>query len=215
MQKHKLIFFILLIAVIIGGGTYKYLYFRNISSQEKNTAETSPTSIKAKNISSVVEEISSSSSEIWEIKPAQTTQTAKKIESELSEYRNAVRGFSLRYPAELSFKEYDEGNESYSIVFEDKDGKKSFQIFFTPYFGNEITQSRILKDVPSGKFTEPVEIVIGGGIHALTFLSENDLGLGQMREVWFLHDDYLYEVTTYADLDTWLFEIMKTWIFDF
>lgn len=111
------------------------------------------------------------------------------------------------------FKEYDEGNDTYSIVFEDKAGAKSFQIFFTPYFGNEITQSRILKDVPSGKFNKPIEIIIGNGLHALAFTSESDLG--QMREVWFIRNNYLYEVTTYIDLDEWLVEIMKTWSFDF
>ena len=33
------------------------------------------------------------------------------------------------------------------------------------------------------------------------------------REVWFIHGGYLYEVTTYKELDTWLGSIMQTWKF--
>jgi len=138
------------------------------------------------------------------------------VESTISpdwrEYRNTVRGFSLRYPPTLAVKEHDEGDSTYTIVFEDAAGEKSFQIFFTPYMGETITQSRLLKDVPSGKFTKPVEIVIGGNTHALAFFSTGFLG--EMREVWFLSGGFLYEVTTYANLDTWLPPILATWRFE-
>ena len=126
------------------------------------------------------------------------------------EYINKVRNFSLRYPPELIVQEYDEGEGTYTVVFEDMDSK-GFQIFFTPYPSDTIAKSRILKDVPSGQFTEPVEIVVAGGINALAFLSEGLLG--QMREIWFLHNGYLYEITTYAHLDSWLAQILSTWRF--
>ena len=128
------------------------------------------------------------------------------------EYRNTVRGFSLRHPPELVVAEYDEGDGTYTLVFEDAAGEKSFQIFFTPYLGDTITQSRLLTDVPSGQFTKPVEIVIGGNTHALAFFSTGLLG--EMGVVWFLHGGYLYEVTTYANLDSWLPPILSTWRFD-
>lgn len=128
------------------------------------------------------------------------------------EYHNEYRNFSFRYPPELTLKEYDEGDGTYTLTFADAADEKSFQIFFTPYLGDSITQSRILKDVPSGQFTKPVEVIIGGGNHALLFFSE--VALGRMREVWFLHGDYLYEVTTIADLDDWLSSILATWRFD-
>jgi hypothetical protein len=37
--------------------------------------------------------------------------------------------------------------------------------------------------------------------------------MGDARELWFIRDGYLYEVTTYKPLDTWLADIMKTWQF--
>jgi len=130
---------------------------------------------------------------------------------ETVEYKNAERGFTLDYPQELQVKDTDEGETTHTIVFSDSTGEKSFQIFFTPYFGDQITQSRILEDVPSGTFTEPIEVVIGGSIHALAF--ESTLDIGEIREVWFIHNGYLFEVSTYKDLDSWLAGIMNTWKF--
>jgi hypothetical protein len=135
------------------------------------------------------------------------------------EYRNVTRNFSLRYPKELAVKEYDEGDTTYTIVFTGKTNTdistsstpESFQIFFTPYMDNVITKSRILKDVPSGQFTDPIEVIIGDGTHALAFFSKTELG--ETREVWFIHDGYLFEVTAYKELDSWLAEIMKSWQF--
>lgn len=136
-----------------------------------------------------------------------TQNTAEKAH----EYRNVARGFSFQYPPEgLSATEHDEGDGTYTIVFDDMGGK-SFQIFFTPYVGDTITQSRMLKDIPSGTFTAPIEIIIGGGTHALAFFSTGPLG--EMREVWFIKDGFLYEVTTYRELDGWLSAIMATWKF--
>ena len=38
-------------------------------------------------------------------------------------------------------------------------------------------------------------------------------GNGASREVWFVHKGFLYEVTTYKALDSWLASIMLTWKF--
>jgi len=140
-----------------------------------------------------------------------STITLSDVQRPERQYKNITRGFTLNYPESLSFKEYDEGGGTYTIVFEDEAGEKGFQIFFTPYSEDTITESRILKDVPSGEFSEPTEVVLGDGTHALVFFSNGSFG--ELREVWFVKDGFLYEVTTYKDLDTWLDEIMKTWKF--
>ena len=36
---------------------------------------------------------------------------------------------------------------------------------------------------------------------------------GDWREVWFIRRGFLYEVTTYKELDSWLADIMRTWKF--
>jgi len=37
--------------------------------------------------------------------------------------------------------------------------------------------------------------------------------VGQTRKVWFIHDHFLFEVTTYKELSGWLSDIMQTWRF--
>jgi hypothetical protein len=32
-------------------------------------------------------------------------------------------------------------------------------------------------------------------------------------EVWFIHNHFLFEVTMYKELDSWLSDIMKSWRF--
>ena len=36
---------------------------------------------------------------------------------------------------------------------------------------------------------------------------------GDWREVWFIRRGFLYEVTTYKELNSWLANIMRTWKF--
>ena len=50
------------------------------------------------------------------------------------------------------------------------------------------------------------------GTPAKSFFGYNDQ-MGDTREVWFIHGGYLYEVTTYKPLDTWLTPILQTWKF--
>lgn len=195
IPKIKIIILVAIVAVAVAG-TYGYFFFVSPSSGNDLTLieKSSPVAEYSDTVSAT----------------AQVDQTQKAAE-ETYEYRNTARGFSLAFPQGLSLKEYDEGDGTYTIVFEDAAGEKGFQIFFTPYLGDGITQSRILKDVPSGKFTAPVEIVIAGGTHALAFFSTGPFG--EMREVWFLHGGFLFEVTAPKEFDEWLASIMQTWRF--
>jgi hypothetical protein len=44
------------------------------------------------------------------------------------------------------------------------------------------------------------------------FFGSNSV-MGDTREIWFTHGGFLYEVTTYKELDSWLAPIMQTWQF--
>lgn len=127
-------------------------------------------------------------------------------------YRSAEYGFSFWYPSELSVKEYDEGKNSRTLTFEEKNGEKGFQIFITPYTEDHITTERFRMDSPSGVMENPVDVVIGGTEKGTMFFGKH-ASLGDTREVWFIYRGFLYEVTTYKNLDAWLSEIMATWTF--
>lgn len=134
------------------------------------------------------------------------------VSEEYREYKNLLLHFSLIYPKDLKVKEYDDGTSASTITFEDAANEKSFQIFVVPYQGNQITEEQFKKDVPSGIMKEPVDIIIDG-VQGTMFFSTN-ASLGDTREVWFIRGGFLYEVTTYANLDSWLAQILSTWRFD-
>jgi hypothetical protein len=51
-----------------------------------------------------------------------------------------------------------------------------------------------------------------GGAKGIAFYGWDDR-LHDTREVWFIHDGLLYEVSTFKSLDTWLAPIMQSWTF--
>src|SRR6185295_15945975 len=103
-----------------------------------------------------------------------------------------------------------------TVAFENLDADQQFQIYVTPYSGKQVTAERFRKDEPSGVRLQPTEILVDGA-RATMFFSSNSV-MGDTREVWFIYPEqgrgvqqYLYEVTTYKELDTWLGQIMQTW----
>jgi hypothetical protein len=107
-------------------------------------------------------------------------------------------------------KEYGKGNTS-TITFEDQKGDKGFQVFVVPYSDATVSAERFAMDVPSGVMLDAQEVTVDGA-RGSAFFSQN-LIMGETREVWFIHDGFLYEISTYKDLDLWLASIMKTWEF--
>lgn len=135
----------------------------------------------------------------------------EKLPNETREYHSAQYGFSLRYPKELSMKEYDEGNRARTVTFQDASTEHSFEIFVTPYTETQITSARFRMDEPSGVREQPADIMVDQ-TRAVIFYGKNPI-MGDTREVWFIKNGYLYEVATYKSLDTWLANIMQTWRF--
>ena len=129
----------------------------------------------------------------------------------MREYQSATYRFSLLYPENLSIKEYDEGRGAGTVTFQDASRGEGFQIFIAPYREKQITEERFLLDNPSGAMEEPVEGLLDGALASMFF--STDPLLGDTREIWFIKDGYLYEVTTLKVLDKWLEGAMLTWRF--
>lgn len=127
-------------------------------------------------------------------------------------YKNVLFRFSLTYPKNLQVREHDDGTSASTITFESEAGQQGFQIFIVPYTENYITPEQFKKDIPSGVMEEPTDIIIDGA-RATMFYSQ-DVVMNKTREVWFIKDGFLYEITTVADLDAWLAQILSTWQFD-
>lgn len=143
--------------------------------------------------------------------PGTPETTPRVIPDGWNEYRNEQYRFSLAAPAELSVKEFPEGG-ALTVTFEDVESATGFQIFVLPYAEEKITTERFVSDVPSGVL-EGEEKRFVDSAEAVQFWSK-DVALGETREVWFIHNGYLYEVTTFKHLDGWLQDILSTWRFE-
>lgn len=125
-------------------------------------------------------------------------------------------GFSVVVPKDLEVVRVDEGQGTETVIFTptDEGAEAVMQIFVTPYLLQEITKERLAKDVPSGEIKDVTEVMIGprNDIRAVRFISAHT-GLGEAREVWFLRNGYLFEVTTRMENDAWLATVLKTWQF--
>jgi hypothetical protein len=127
------------------------------------------------------------------------------------EYQNARYHFSLYYPDDLTVSEEPVGADGLVVLFKNTTTQQGFQIFTTAYDEPQITQSRFNTDEPSGVMQDPQNITIDGAA-ATEFFSTNQ-AMGASREIWFLRDGLLYEVTAPQSLDSWLLQIMQTWEF--
>lgn len=129
-----------------------------------------------------------------------------------AKYENPTLGFSLVYPIELVLQEFPAGGDATTIVFQDPKEEKGFQIYVFPYAGDQIKEDRIREDLAGAPMQNVTQIVLPGNIQAVHFESHAPI-IGDSSEVWFLHNGYLYEVTTYRADDTWLASILSTLTF--
>lgn len=126
-------------------------------------------------------------------------------------YKNIDYRFSLFYPDMLINSLKKEGQGASTIVFQDIKTQKGLQIFIVPYQKDMISPERFKMDVPSGVRLDEKIITIDG-IMATTFYSKDSV-LGDVYEIWFIRDGFLYEITTIKDLQNWLHNILDSWKF--
>src|SRR3989344_4370097 len=148
---------------------------------------------------------------------------------ELTErYEDEGLGFFVDYPEGFMVNNTEEENVKV-LGFSEKDSDpparlaeapakrvgeagESFQIFIMPYDEpGPITPERIFIDQPEMVIKDPQTVQIAGE-EALVFFSK-DPDIGDVREVWFVHGDHLYQASTYAKYDELLAKVMATFRF--
>ena len=122
-----------------------------------------------------------------------------------SNYTNAKYGFSLELPEGTKTSEFQEGEYGDMLLFGD------FQIFVSEFDEPGIvTPERIKQDLPAIYIDQPQQVIIGKDrLNALIFFSEEE-SLGRTREVWFVHNGYLYQISTLEENDAFIGGILET-----
>jgi len=127
------------------------------------------------------------------------------------EYRSEFYRFEVFYPEDLTVQTHPETRSGVTLLFKNADLSKGFQVYITPYGGADITERMIANDAPSGVVNNRSTTTLDGA-QVLTF-NGSDPSLGDTREVWFIKEGFLYEVTAPKALESWLVDILRSWIF--
>ena len=120
-------------------------------------------------------------------------------------------GFSFKYPKGFNATELSDDLGD-TVLVQGAEEKSGFQVYITPFDEAEpLTGARILQDLPPSEVIDPKDVLIGEGkaINAVIFLSTNP-SFGKTREVWFIREGFLYQVTTYEGQDNMIGPILET-----
>jgi hypothetical protein len=122
-----------------------------------------------------------------------------------------MRFFDARITQPTSLRKNGTNATTLTVAFQAKAGEEGFQLYIAPIIGTKITEERFMMDEPSGVRNDQTETSVDGA-QALAFHGF-DAVMGQTYEVWFIKGDFLYEVSTYKELEPGLNEIMSIWRF--
>jgi len=125
------------------------------------------------------------------------------------EYRNDKYHFSVFYSDQKEEHEFDEGGGASTITFENFNNGHGWQLFVVPYGEPQVTPARFKEDDPSGVRTDVQNVTVDGATGAAFY--SYDARLGDTYEVWFIHGNYLYELTTLKPLAPQMQERLATW----
>lgn len=130
------------------------------------------------------------------------------------DYENARFGFGLKMPEGFSTQEMPDSEGVSTIVLQNRKGQ-GIQILITPLqeAPRELTEAMVRRDIPDMQVTDVQVVEVGEKHRGIAFLSDNEAFNGASREVWFFFRGNLYQISTYAHLDTLLQEMFATWQF--
>ena len=146
-------------------------------------------------------------------------EAAKEIPSlkYVSAYENDDYGFGFKYPDGFNVMEMPI-ESGQVLILQNQKTDVGLQIMITQYDGTEesLTAESVKQSVPDLTIKEPQELFIGeSGAKGkgLAFVSDNAEFGGKSREVWFIYNGNLYQMSTYLDYDELIKGILNNWEF--
>lgn len=182
-MKNKLLTLLILVLLALAG--FLYMRFKSPDSQSK-TANTNQ--------------------EANVIANSDTTNTDNNTIID-NVYTNDTYKFSLNMP-DMTVTSFDEG-EGKTILIHSTKNNFSMQIYVSTFDEDlNITIARIKKDVPDLQMQEPIEIKTDG-VSTVAFFTTD--GGTKYRQIWFVHNGYLYQILAPADQDDTTAKVMESW----
>lgn len=129
-------------------------------------------------------------------------------------YTNKKYNFSVKLPEGFAARELAGTPEGDTILLENKNGD-GIQIIISSFDNiSVLTADMVKKDIPDLKMEQVQTIDVGQNYKGVAFLSDNPQFSGASRDVWFVFRGNLYQISTYARLDSLLQSVFSTWQFN-
>lgn len=131
-----------------------------------------------------------------------------------ADYTNEQFRFALTLPQGFTATQLPFDGKGTPVVLQDVAGN-GIQIYVTENVGNVrvLREQDIKKQIPDMQVLNAQEVEVGNDHKGLAFLSDNEAYGGASREVWFVFQGNLYQISTYARLDNLLQAMFTTWKF--
>lgn len=132
-----------------------------------------------------------------------------------ADYKNETFRFALDVPDGFTAGELPEDENGASTIIIQNDKGEGIQIYVTPAGSDNKTLSAesIRSSIPDMTVSDVEEVEIGNDYRGVAFLSDNEAYERNSREVWFYYKGNLYQISTYARLDSLLQAMFATWSF--
>ncbi|MEX0919022.1 MAG: hypothetical protein WDZ85_03640 [Candidatus Paceibacterota bacterium] len=124
-------------------------------------------------------------------------------------------GFRFRFPENLRFSTFAERNGQMILANSATGAGNAFQIFISPFDepADSLTPDRLRQDLPDLVVKKPEVFKLADRASGLAFVSDGP-PFGESREVWFVYQNHLYQISAYLDNDALLQNILRTWRFE-
>lgn len=125
-------------------------------------------------------------------------------------YTHPEFGFTVSAPEGFTAGSFPDGEDGNTTLIQNSAKNYSMQIFVRPFAETSaLTAERIHKEIPDMKMENPMEVKIGE-IPAVAFYTTSDSGL-KTREVWFINNKNLFQISADAKFDNITGSIMENW----
>jgi hypothetical protein len=140
-------------------------------------------------------------------------------------YSNSAYRFSFKHPQGFTVTTAQgSGGDSGSVpssvegetilLIQSADKKVGIQMIISQYGEDvDITAALVRAELPDIKVDDPQTVEVGPNRLGLAFMSDSNSFGGKSREVWFVWNKNLYQISTYAEYDELLRGLFGTWSF--
>ena len=126
-------------------------------------------------------------------------------------YTHPVLGFTITAPEDFTVGNFSDGEEGDVTLVQDAAKKYGMQIYVRPFADDaQLTAARIKREIPDMKMENVMTVPVGEGSEGVAFSTVSDSGQ-QTREVWFVREKNLYQISANAQYDNITGSIMESW----